>query len=76
MKFGTTISLDEKDLERLNYIAEKCNYVSPGKGMTGIVRLAIQKAFAHQQIIEMQVKEPIKEIKQEKLENGDKRKVW
>jgi len=72
MKFGTTISLDQTDLEKLDYISDKCNFQKSGKGLTGIIRLAIQKAYAHQMMIEGSNE---KIIEQKKLSNGE-RKVW
>jgi len=72
MKFGTTISLDQTDLEKLDYISDKCGFQKSGKGRTGIIRLAIQKAYAHQMMIEGSNE---KIIEQKKLSNGE-RKVW
>lgn len=72
MKFGTTISLDQTDLEKLDYISDKCGFQKSGKGLTGIIRLAIQKAYAHQMMIEGSNE---KIIEQKKLSNGE-RKVW
>lgn len=77
MKFGTTISLDSKDMEKLEYIQNACNFESSGKGLTGIIRLVIQKAYAHQKMIDG---DDEKQFTQEKIDNSipknGKRKMW
>ncbi len=57
MRYGTTISLDQDDIDKLTYIGESCNFHSPTSGMTGLIRLCIRKAYAHQIMCDEQKKE-------------------
>lgn len=75
MKFGTTISLDEKDLEKLNYIQDKTGHPT-GKGLTSLIRLVIQKAYAHQVMLDTKDILPDEKKKIIKSVNADVQKKW
>ncbi len=67
MRFGTSISLKNEDVEKLNYIAEVNNYNQEMHGITGLIRLTIKIAYAH--LMEMSINN---NEKTGKIDTGEK----